>query len=174
MSIPLQNIVLVGFMASGKTFTSKELARRLGMERVSTDDLIVDREKMPITDIFAQKGEPYFREIERAVVRECARRRGLVIDCGGGVAAFDENWAALRPNSISFYLYAAPESVHRRTKGKTDRPLLNVDDPLSKIKELLAKRDPHYRKADFVVDSNEDNIGKVVHAIISILQDRPS
>jgi shikimate kinase len=77
---------------------------------------------------------------------------------------------ALKSNGICFYLSATPESVFRRTKGKTDRPLLNVADPLVKIKELLAQRDPHYRKADFMVDSNEDNIGKVVDDILRILQ----
>ncbi len=174
MGILSQNIVLVGFMASGKTLSSKEIAIRLGRERVSTDDLIVEHEQMPITEIFAKKGEAYFRDVERAVVRDCAARSGLVIDCGGGVAVFEENWAALKPNGVSFYLYASPESVLRRTKGKTDRPLLNVEDPLSKIKELLAKRDPHYRKADFVVDSNEDDIGKVVNVILALLEGRPA
>ncbi len=165
-----KNIVLVGFMACGKTFTSRELAVRLKRERVSTDELIVAREKRSIADIFAQSGEPYFRQIERDVVRECAGRTGLVIDCGGGVAASDENFNALKATGISFYLNASPEAIHRRTQGKTDRPLLNVDDPMSKIQELLARRDPYYRKADHIVDSSEDNIPKVVDEILRILQ----
>ncbi|MBF0569517.1 MAG: shikimate kinase [Candidatus Omnitrophica bacterium] len=164
-----RNIVLIGFMASGKTLTSRELASRLGRERVSTDELIVKREGRAIADIFAKSGEPYFRQIEREVVADIAGQKGLVIDCGGGVAASEENFTALKKNGISFYLSTTPESVLRRTKGKTDRPLLNVDDPLDKIKQLLAQRDPHYRKADFIVDSNEDNIGKVVDDILNIL-----
>ena len=164
-----KNIVLVGFMASGKTFASRELAKRLGRERVSTDELIEKREGMKIADIFAKKGEPYFRQVEKEIVREAASKKNLVIDCGGGVAVNEENFNALKASGMSFYLYASPESVYRRTKGKTDRPLLNVPDPLGKIKELLAKRDPHYRQADFIVDSNEDNIGKVVDEILSIL-----
>ena len=163
-----RNIVLVGFMACGKTLTSRELASRLGRERVSTDEMIEAREGRRIADIFEQSGEPYFRALERAVVEECAGRTGLVIDCGGGVAANEENFNALKRNGISFYLFAEPESIYRRTKGNRDRPLLNVADPLEKIKELLAKRDPHYRKADFVVDSNEDNIGKVADEILRI------
>lgn len=164
-----KNIVLVGFMACGKTFTSRELARRLNRERVSTDEMIVEREKRSIPEIFAQSGEPYFRQVERQVVAEVAARDHLIIDCGGGVARDEVNFSALRTSGISFYLYASPEAIFRRTKGKTDRPLLNVSDPLAKIKELLAERDPHYRKADFLIDSNEDNIGKVVDDILQHL-----
>jgi shikimate kinase len=165
-----RNIVLVGFMACGKTYTSRELAQELGLKRVSTDELIEAREGRSITQIFLVSGEPYFREREREIVKECAAKSGLVIDCGGGVAADEANFNALNATGISFYLEASPEAIHRRTKGRTDRPLLNVKDPLNKIKELLAKRDPHYRKAHYVVDSNEDNIGKVVHEILHILK----
>jgi shikimate kinase len=169
MSSAQKNIVLIGFMASGKTLVSRELSKRLNRERVSTDELIEAREGRSIKDIFAQSGEPYFRVLEREVVRQLSLRDGLVIDCGGGVAAFEENLNALRSGGVCFYLYVTPESVLRRTSGRTDRPLLNVEDPLSKIKELLAKRDPHYRKADFLVDSNEDNISGVVDEVLSIL-----
>ncbi len=164
-----KNIILLGFMACGKTFTSRELARLLGRERVSTDEVIEQREGRTIADIFAQSGEPYFRQVECEIIKELSARDGLIIDCGGGVAVNPDNFAALQSNGISFYLVASPEAIERRTRGKTDRPLLNVSDPLSKIKELLAKRDPYYRKADFLIDSNEDNIGKVVDEILHIL-----
>ena len=164
-----KNIILVGFMASGKTVSSRELAKRLGRERVSTDELIEARERRSVAEIFAQSGEPYFRQVERDVVKECAARSGLVVDCGGGVAVNAENFNALKATGISFYLDASPEAVYRRTKGRTDRPLLNVPDPLAKIKELLAVRDPHYRQADHVIDSNDDDIGKVVDEILRIL-----
>ena len=165
-----KNIVLIGFMASGKTLSSKELAKRLDRERVSTDDLIEQRERRGIPDIFVQSGEPYFRKVESDVVREVSARQNLVIDCGGGVAANEDNMKALKDTGVVFYLNASPESIYRRTKGKADRPLLNVADPLGKIQQLLAQRDPLYRKADFVVDSDEDNIGKVVDDILTILQ----
>ncbi|MBF0485690.1 MAG: shikimate kinase [Candidatus Omnitrophica bacterium] len=164
-----KNIVLIGFMASGKTFASRELARRLNRERISTDEWIEKREARAIADIFAQSGEPYFRKIESEVVREIAMKDNLVVDCGGGVVINKDNLKALKANGIIFYLYASPESVFRRTRGKTDRPLLNVPNPKEKIQQLLAVRDPHYREADFVVDSNEDNIGKVVDDILTIL-----
>jgi shikimate kinase len=170
MSVPEKNIVLVGFMASGKTFVSRELSRRLGRERVSSDELIVSREGLAIADIFAGKGEPYFRQVERQVIAGLSVRGGLVIDCGGGVAVDPDNMKALRQRGVLFYLEVSPQTVHRRTKGRSDRPLLNVEDPLQKIQQLLALRDPHYRQADFVVDSNEDNIGKVVDEILSILK----
>ncbi|MBF0594541.1 MAG: shikimate kinase [Candidatus Omnitrophica bacterium] len=169
MIIASKNIVLIGFMACGKTFTSRELAVRLKRERVSTDELIVQREKRSIADIFAQSGEPYFRQLERQVVADLASRQNLIIDCGGGVARDEVNFNALKKTGISFYLYASPEAIFRRTRGTTDRPLLNVSDPLATIKQLLAERDPFYRKADFLIDSNEDNIGKVVDDVLGIL-----
>lgn len=163
-----KNIVLIGFMASGKTEVSRELSRRLGRARVSTDELVVAREQRSIADIFVQAGEPYFRRIEREIVSECAARESLVIDCGGGVAVDEVNFNVLNATGTTFYLWTTPEAVYRRTKGKTDRPLLNVENPLEKIKELLAKRDPHYRKAQYLIDSNEDNIGRVVDEILTI------
>jgi shikimate kinase len=164
-----KNIVLIGFMASGKTLSSKELARRLKRKRVSTDELIVEREKKSIAEIFAQSGEPYFRKLEREVVLEVAAQKSLVIDCGGGVVMDPENLQALKAHGIVFFLEAAPEAIYRRIKGQKDRPLLNVDNPLVKIRTLLAERDPHYRMAHHVVDSNSDNIGKVVDDILNIL-----
>ncbi|MBF0387698.1 MAG: shikimate kinase [Candidatus Omnitrophica bacterium] len=169
MILSTRNIVLIGFMACGKTFTSRELARRLDRERVSTDEMIVQLEQRSIADIFAQSGEPYFREVERRVVASVAARQGLIIDCGGGVARDPVNLQALKATGVSFYLQASPEAIFRRTKGKVDRPLLNVSDPLTTINKLLAERDPHYRQADFLIDSNEDNISQVVNAILAIL-----
>jgi shikimate kinase len=165
-----KNIVLIGFMASGKTLSSKELAKRLGRERISTDEMIEQREGRSIKDIFEKSGEPYFRQLERDIVREISEKKNLVVDCGGGLAADEENLKILKSTGVTFYLEASPESVYRRIKGKTDRPLLNVPDPLVKIQQLLAQRDPHYRAAHFVVDSNDDNIGKVVHDVLNILQ----
>lgn len=164
-----KNIVLIGFMASGKTLSSQELAKRLGRERVSTDEIITEREGRTIREIFAQSGEPYFRQLEKKLVEEISRRRDLVIDCGGGIVMNEESLNALKASGIVFFLEASPEAIYRRTKGMKNRPLLNVDNPLEKIKELLALRDPHYRKAHHVVDSNSDNIGKVVDDILNIL-----
>jgi shikimate kinase len=169
MVIMNKNIVLIGFMASGKTFVSRELAKRLNRERVSTDEVIEAREKRSISEVFAQSGEPYFRKLEKQVVHDIIGRKNLVIDCGGGVVMNEENLNALKASGIVFFLEASPESIHRRTKGLKGRPLLNVENPLEKIKELLALRDPHYRKAHHVVDSNSDNIGKVVDDILNIL-----
>ncbi len=169
MALGNKNIVFIGFMACGKTMISREVARRLGMRRVSTDELIEEREGLPITQIFARSGEAYFRRVEAAVVKECAALSGVVIDCGGGVAMNEENMQALNATGVTFYLNASPEAIYRRTKGRTDRPLLNVPNPLARIKELLAVRDPHYRKAQHVVDSSNDDVARVAHGILLIL-----
>lgn len=163
-----KNIILIGFMASGKTKASKEIALRLERRRVSTDELIAQKQGSSIKQVFEEKGEKYFREIESAVVKECCLLKNIVLDCGGGVVLNEENMKFLKESGIVFYLFASPENIFRRTKGRTDRPLLNVENPLEKIKELLASRDPYYRQADYLVDSNQDNIERVVDEIISI------
>ncbi len=165
-----KNIVLIGFMACGKTMVSRQLAGALGRERVSTDEMIEAQEGCSVRDIFSRFGEEHFRSLEQEAVRSCAARKGLVIDCGGGVIMNKENLRLLKATGIVFFLNASPEAIYRRTKGRSDRPLLNVDDPLKKIKELLAVRDPHYRQAQYIVDSNDDDIGKVAHEILHILQ----
>ena len=126
---------------------AKELARRLNREAVSTDSEVEKREKRPIADIFENSGEAYFRQLEREAVAELANKENLIIDCGGGVFTNDDNIRRLKKNSIVICLTATPECLLERTQRTKIRPLLNVPDPLRKIKELLVVREPFYHQA---------------------------
>lgn len=150
-----QNICLVGFMGSGKSLTSKRLATALNREVVSTDDLIVEREGRPITVIFNDSGEPYFRQVEKEVVREVSARTGVIVDCGGGVVIDPENVESLKKNGTVFFLDAPPARIFNNVKGQKQRPLLNVEDPQAKIAELLEVRRPYYERADIVIDADK-------------------
>ncbi len=145
-SIDEINIVLTGFMGTGKTTVGRLLAERLGLVFVDTDDLIVERHG-PIPDIFRSRGEATFRAFEREVARELALARGLVIATGGRLMLDAENASALGQTGPVFCLLAEPETILRRAgsgEGASQRPLLAGDDPLQRILTLLEDRKAGY------------------------------
>lgn len=159
-------------MGTGKTATAKLLAKRLGMQYFSMDDEIEKREGMAILEIFKSKGEPYFRELEHKLSKDLADKSGLVIDAGGGVVLSEENIKNLRKNGEIFCLTATPEKILERTKKYSHRPLLNMDDPLGKIKELLELREPHYQAAaDYMIDGTDLTIDEQADEIVELLKD---
>jgi shikimate kinase len=164
----MRNIVLIGFMGTGKTTIATKVARMLKMRYVSTDDLIEKREKSTISEIFRNKGEGYFRNVEAAVVKEVSVMDEVVIDAGGGVVLRDENMENLRSSGVVINLTADEEHLIARTKKYRHRPLLNVDDPKRKIRELLAKRAPLYAKADQTIDTGKLTIDQVVKKVAEI------
>jgi len=166
----MKNIVLVGFMGTGKTVVAKRLAERLKREFLELDAVIEKKEGMSIKDIFEKKGEPYFRKLEKAVVKEAAQKQGLVISAGGGAIIDEENFKTLKPNSIIICLQALPDTIIQRTKGNVCRPLLNVPDPKKRIEELLAQRAPYYKKADHTVSTDNLTIDQVVAQISDIVK----
>ncbi|MCX5680327.1 MAG: shikimate kinase [Candidatus Omnitrophica bacterium] len=169
----MKNIVLVGFMGTGKTTIATQVANRLKMKYVSTDSLIEKREKRTINEIFTDSGEEYFRGIESDVVREISRAQNIVIDTGGGAVLREENIASFKSGGIVVCLTADPETILERTKKYKHRPLLNVEDPKRKIRDLLAKRGDFYAKADHSIDTGKLTARQVVEEIIRIvIQDR--
>jgi shikimate kinase len=165
----LKNVVIVGFMGTGKTAVAKAVADEFGKEYVSVDELIVARENREINDIFRDEGEPYFRKVEKEVVKEVSGKTDLVVDTGGGVVLDEENMDALKKSGVVICLWAEPHTIRQRTLAHGHRPLLNVEDPEKQIKELLDYRRPFYEKADFHVDTTDLNIGAVLERIKVIL-----
>jgi 3-dehydroquinate synthetase/shikimate kinase len=143
---PEHNLVLTGFMGTGKTTVGQELAHKLGMEFVDTDDLIESRHG-PIERIFDERGEEDFRSIERGVAAELGEMKGLVIATGGRMILDPENFRALSRNGRIFCLVATPDEIHHRVTNdptRLDRPLLKVEDPRQRIVELLTERESEY------------------------------
>jgi shikimate kinase len=164
----MPNIVLVGFMGTGKTTVATAVANRLKMRYVSIDDLIEKKEKRTINEIFQKSGEDYFRDVESSVIRDVSCMEGLVIDTGGGAVLRDENMAYLKSGGIVVCLSADEETVMARTKKYKHRPLLNVEDPKRRIRDLLAKRSPFYAKADHTIDTGKFSAQQVVEKIVEI------
>lgn len=149
-----KNIVLIGFMGSGKTTLGLKLSYLLRMPVEDTDKLIERQEGRSITQIFADDGEAYFRELETEMLRKCGNRKyERILSVGGGTPVNPVNRELLHKCGTVVYLRVAPETVYERLKNDTTRPLLQCEDPLEKIRELLAVRDAIYTEcADIILD----------------------
>jgi len=165
------NIILTGFMASGKTRISKILSQNLNRDVVSTDDLIEEREGRKISEIFADSGEPYFRKVEKEVVAEVSSLENVIVDCGGGVVIDPVNMKNLKSSGEVFFLSASPELILERIKLEGHRPLLKVDDPMAKIKELLEARRDFYARADYTIEVDGKSLEQTAEEIIGLLKD---
>ena len=162
----MKNIVLTGFMGTGKTVVARELARLLGMKVVDIDTEIEKTANMTIDEIFRQFGESRFREMETDVIKQVSENRDVIISTGGGAVLRKENMAALRKNGIIICLAATPETILKRTGTHKNRPLLLVEDPLTKIQELLQFRKPFYEKADVMINTENKTPLQISEEII--------
>lgn len=160
-----KNIVLLGFMGTGKTVVAEKLANDLEMQFVEVDSVIEECTGTTINEIFAKKGEPYFRKIETDVVRELSDKKGLVISAGGGVVLKKENIKELEKNGILICLKAAPEEIYKRVQNEKHRPLLKAEDPLKKIKELLDYRKSYYDKIKIQIDTTGKSVNDIVNEV---------
>lgn len=164
------NIVLVGFMGTGKSAVGRALARRLRRRYVDTDGIIRQQTCMSIAEIFSEFGETAFRDVETEAAREAAAHRNVVIATGGGILGRDENVEILRSTGILVCLTAQPEVIARRTRPWTSRPLLaNAPDPEERVRTLLAERAERYALADYTIDSSDLEIPDVVERICAVL-----
>lgn len=162
----IHNIALIGFMGTGKSSVGHLVADQLHFTFLDTDHVIEARVGKSIADIFAQDGEPAFRELERRIVAELEPRHKTVISTGGGLAANDGNLASLKSHALVVCLWASPEKIFERVRSQSHRPLLNEPDPLAKIRGLLAVREPYYRQADVLVNTELRSVRDVAQQVI--------
>jgi len=164
-------IVLVGMPGSGKTTVGRQLARRLGLPFFDSDHVIEDRLGCSIRDFFAREGEAAFRDVEAQVLAELARGGNAVLATGGGAVLREENRRALREGGQVIYLRSSPEELHRRLRHDTQRPLLQVADPLARLRALYAERDPLYREAaHFQIETGRPSVPTLVNMILMQLE----
>lgn len=166
----MRNIVLVGFMGTGKTSVGKKLAARLQMSMIDTDDIIVEDSGMDIPDIFARYGEAHFRDLESTAVRKAANLENHVISTGGGVVLRESNLEMLKHNGVVFCLTASSAEIWRRVGRETHRPLLQAPNPLRNIEQMLIERRPFYARVDYEISTTELSIKAVTDKIIEIFQ----
>jgi shikimate kinase len=167
----LPNIVLIGFMGSGKSSVGRRIASFTGRRFVDTDELVTARAGRSITQIFADRGEAYFRDLETATLGELAAENDLVLATGGGIVLREENRAALRRIGAVVWLDAAPDALFERVSRNRKRPLLQTEDPRASFDALLAARRAIYEAAaDFRVDSTGQSHDDVARAVVERLE----
>lgn len=165
------NIFLIGFMGAGKSTVASYLHRKFGMPLIEMDETLVKREGMTIPEIFAEKGEPYFREAETQLLREIQESTNVIVSCGGGVAMRKENVEIMKQAGRVVLLSAAPESILKRVQHDENRPLLKGRKTVDGIQELMDARRPFYEAAaDLVVRTDTQSLESIVREILTNLQ----
>lgn len=162
-------IVLVGLMGAGKTSVGRRLAEKLGIPFVDADHEIEAAAGKTIPEIFADHGEPYFREGERRVIQRLIGNGAQVLATGGGAWMNDETRARIQEHGISVWLRAALPVLMKRVAKRQDRPLLQTDDPEAVMRGLMEKRYPVYALADVTVESRDVQHGQMVNDVIRAL-----
>ena len=149
------NLILIGFMGTGKTSLGKLLATKLGRGFIDLDQKIEQDANMTIPEIFELHGEKYFRELEKSAVRETCEKKNLVIATGGGTVKDSENLRLLKDSGVIVCLTCEPEEIYNRTARRGERPVLDGggNERLATIKKLLAEREKFYSQADYTVDT---------------------
>ena len=165
-----KNIIITGFMGTGKSVVAKELARKLKMEFIDMDRIVEERHGMSISNIFDRYGERYFRAQENKLVKELSRKENMVIATGGGTLLSSDNARILNQRGQIICLYADSQAIYNRVKRKNDRPLLNGENILDKINHLLKERKKIYDNIKWKIDTTNFTIREVVDKIINHLK----
>ena len=160
------NVFLVGLMGAGKTTVGRLLAKHYGCSFFDSDHEIEARTGVKIPVIFEIEGETGFRKREEAMIAELTALSGVVLATGGGAVLSAANREALRKNGLVIYLRGSPEHLYERTRHDRNRPLLQTEDPLAKLRELYRQRDPLYREvADIVVDTGRQGVASMTRML---------
>ena len=162
----LVNIALIGFMGTGKTSVGRLVADQLRFDYLDTDELIQTQTSRSVMDIFAKDGESAFRALEEKVVVELAARARTVIATGGGLPVNPKNLASLKMHALVVSLWSSPEKIWERVKNQSHRPLLHDADPQAKIRELLAAREPFYKQADVLLNTELRSVREVAQQVV--------
>jgi shikimate kinase/3-dehydroquinate synthase len=169
----ITNLIITGFSGTGKSLVAMEVALRLNWNFIDTDDEIVKQTGKPIAEIFRQDGEDKFRELEREMIRKACQQRQTVIAIGGGAIVDPQNYELLAKTWLIVCLEAKPETIYERlfreaasNPDREVRPLLAVDNPLERIRQLKASRQPHYAKADWTIHTDGLSVSEVAEEVI--------
>jgi shikimate kinase len=163
---PIHNLALIGFMGSGKSSVGRLVAQSLHFTYLDTDQVVESRAHKTIKEIFEQDGEPAFRVWEQVIVEELTHRKKTVISTGGGLPMNQLNLDSLKTHSLVVCLWASADTIYERIKDHDHRPLLNESDPAEKIRQLLSIREPYYRQADVLVNTERRSLREVAVQVI--------
>ncbi|MDA7922111.1 shikimate kinase [Verrucomicrobiales bacterium] len=161
-----RNLILIGFMGTGKTSVGMRVAKSLGFTFVDTDQLIVEKAGKPIPKIFEEDGEPVFRKIETDVLRESLTQENQVISTGGGIVTNEENRKMLKEAGYTIWLQAGPDTIYDRVSRNKNRPLLQTEDPKATILQMLADRNQSYCDSmDLAIKTDELTLEETCYGV---------
>lgn len=164
------NIILIGYMGSGKSTVAKELHIKTGVEIIDTDKMLVKEQGRSINEIFQTDGEAAFRKLETELLRRLSEgKSNYILSTGGGMPVREENRTILKKLGIVFFLKADPDTIFERVKEDTQRPLLQGTDQRAKITAMLKERTPMYElAADHVIETDGKTVKEVVSEILCL------
>jgi shikimate kinase len=166
-----RQLALIGLPGSGKSTVGRQLARRLGLAFHDSDHEIELRIGCTIREFFEREGEPAFRDIEEQVIRELTEGGAGVLATGGGAVLRAENRQRLRESAHVVYLRSSPDELYRRLRQDRQRPLLQVADPLQRLRTLYDERDPLYRETcHFVIETGRPSVSTLVNMVLMQLE----
>lgn len=176
----MNRIFLIGYMGAGKTTVGRELAKELGLEFIDIDQYIQARYQKTIADIFDEIGESGFRELENKILQEVGQIENAVISAGGGTPCFHNNMDFMNRNGKTIYLKASPKILAQRLSTcKDKRPLIRDKDEEQLyvfVEESLRNREPHYKKAHIIFETEElikkEKAGEFVHKLIDYINEQ--
>lgn len=170
-ALRLSNIALVGLPGSGKSTVGRQLARRLSFSFLDSDQVIEQRLGCSIREFFEREGEERFRDVEESVIDELTQGSDSVLSTGGGSVLRPANRLYLHGRCRVVYLRSSPEEVFRRLRHDRNRPLLQVADPLQRLRDLYAARDPLYKEAaHYVIETGRPSVATLVNMIVMQLE----
>lgn len=165
------SIILVGLPGAGKTTIGRQLARRLGLPFIDSDHVIEERLGCSIREYFDREGEEAFRDVEQDVIDELSLHHYGVLSTGGGAVLREVSRRHMQERGHVVYLHTLPEDVLRRVRHDTTRPLLQVDNPLARLRALYEARDPLYREAaHYVIETGRPSVAVLVNKILMQLE----
>lgn len=167
----MKNIFLIGYMGTGKSTVAAYMAMQYGMEVLEMDQMIVDREGMSISDIFAKHGEAYFRDMETKLLIEIQTQENKVVSCGGGVVIREQNVEEMRKGGNIVLLSAKAETILERVKDDNSRPLLQGNKNIAFINDMLEKRRAKYESAaDIVIETDAKQVADICNEIFEQIE----
>jgi len=166
MSISDANLYLVGFMGTGKTTVGRITAQRLGFALLDSDHEIERQRGKPVASIFAEEGEAVFRSLEREFIERGHPSSRTVVACGGGLVTQPGLLELLQKKGVVICLQASIETILERTAGNSHRPLLNVENPGARLRELYAQREPIYRRAGTLILTDARPLDDIVNHVM--------
>lgn len=166
----MRNIILTGFMGTGKSTLGRHLAVRMGYRFRDLDEMIVVHENMSVSEIFKQKGEPHFRALETSLIRGISEDQGIVLSTGGGAVISPENRSMLRKMGIVVNLCASPAALLERLSGENERPLLKGAKDTATVVRMLQERETCYADADIRIDTTDKKMEDVADEIMLFLE----